>query len=158
MGSVRYARRCRQRDEQIVAMLSLETIGYYSDAPGSQQYPFPFGLLYPSEGNFIGFVGNVSSGDLVRTAIGAFRQHARFPSEGAAVPASIQGVGWSDHWSFWQVGYPGIMVTDTAPFRYPHYHRREDTPDKVDYARMARVVAGLEHVVTAFSDVTDATP
>ena len=66
--------------------------------------------------------------------------------EGAAVPASIRGVGWSDHWSFWQAGYDAIMVTDTAFFRYAHYHAAEDTPDKVDYERTARVVAGLAAV------------
>jgi hypothetical protein len=79
--------------------------------------------------------------------VGNFREHTRFPSEGAALPAAIPGVGWSDHWAFWQEGYPALMVTDTAPFRYPHYHTAEDTPDKVDYARLARVVAGLERVI-----------
>jgi hypothetical protein len=83
----------------------------------------------------------------VRAAIASFRTHARFPSEGAAVPGFLPGIGWSDHWSFWQVGYPGIMVTDTAPFRYPHYHAFEDTVDKIDFDRFARVVAGLEKVV-----------
>ena len=65
---------------------------------------------------------------------------------GAALPGSIQGIGWSDHWSFWQEGWPAFMVTDTAPFRYPHYHETTDTPDKVDYGRTARVVIGLTRV------------
>ncbi len=147
MGSLVYARRCRARGERIVAMLSLETIGYYSDADDSQGYPFPFGLFYPTTGNFIAFVGNVSSRGLVRDCVASFRRHARFPSEGGALPSFIGGVGWSDHWSFWQEGYPALMVTDTAPFRYPHYHTHEDTPDKLDYDRMALVVAGLEKVV-----------
>jgi Zn-dependent M28 family amino/carboxypeptidase len=59
----------------------------------------------------------------------------------------IPGVGWSDHWAFWQEGYPALMVTDTAPFRYPHYHTAADTPDKIDYERLARVVAGLERSI-----------
>jgi hypothetical protein len=79
--------------------------------------------------------------------VGSFRRHAQFPSEGAALPAGIEGVGWSDHWAFWQAGYPAIMVTDTAFFRYSPYHTPEDTPDKVDYERTARVVAGLEGVI-----------
>ena len=128
-------------------MLSLETIGYYSDTPGSQKYPAPFGLFYPSEGNFIAFVGNVRSRRLARDAIACFRRRASFPSQGAALPALTPGVGWSDHWAFWQAGYPAIMVTDTAPFRYPHYHLVSDTPDKIDYARMTLVVSGLEKVV-----------
>lgn len=147
MGSLVYANRCRERGEKITAMLSIETIGYYSDAPGSQQYPPPFGMLYPDTGNFIAFVGNVGSRALVREAIASFRSHAKFPSEGAAVPGWMPGVGWSDHWAFWKAGYPAIMITDTAPFRYPHYHESSDTPDKLDYERMARVVEGLKPVI-----------
>jgi Zn-dependent M28 family amino/carboxypeptidase len=146
MGSVVYAKRCRQ--ENITAMLSLETIGYYSDKPGSQKYPL--GLLntiYPITGNFISFVGNFSSAKLIRQAIKSFRQNAKFPSEGAILPNQVNGAGWSDHWSFWQENYPGIMVTDTAPFRYPYYHTSEDTPDKINYDHLARVVAGLEMVI-----------
>jgi hypothetical protein len=143
MGSLQYARALRARGDRVVTMLSLETIGYYSDEPGSQLYPKPLDLLYPSAGNFIGFVGNFASRAQVREALAAFRRHARFPSEGAALPPILPGVAWSDHWAFWQVGYPGVMVTDTAPYRYRFYHTPFDTPDKLDYERLARVVAGL---------------
>lgn len=146
MGSVRYARRARQRDEDIVAMLSLETIGYYTQAPDSQRYPFPFRLFYPSTGNFLGIVGDLGSRSLVRRVVGSFRRHTAFPSEGLAAPGWVVGVGWSDQWSFWQEGYRAVMVTDTAPFRYAQYHTAEDTPEKIDYESMARVVAGLARV------------
>ncbi len=149
MGSRIYARRARQRGEKIVAMLSLETIGCFSDAWGSQTYPFPFNLLsYPRTADFIGFVGNVASRRLVRQSIESFRRRAGFPAEAAAAPGWLLGIGWSDHWSFWQEGYPAIMVTDTALFRYKHYHSPTDTPDKIDYTRMARVVAGIAQVAT----------
>ena len=144
MGSWQYARRCRTRSENIVAMISLETIGYYSDRPATQRYPFPLSLFYPSTGNFIAFVSNLSSRGLLHGAIASFRRHASFPSEGVAAPAFIPGVDWSDHWSFWHEGYPALMVTDTALYRYPYYHTREDTPDKVNYEALARVVKGLE--------------
>jgi Zn-dependent M28 family amino/carboxypeptidase len=147
MGSLIYARASRKRGDHIVAMLSLETMGYYSDVKGSQKYPAPLGLLFPSRGNFIGFVSNPDSRELLRTTIASFRKHASFPSEGVALAEDRPGIGWSDHWAFWQVGYPAVMVTDTAPFRYPHYHTRSDTPDKLDYERLARVVVGLEAVV-----------
>jgi hypothetical protein len=147
MGSWVYARRCRERHQRVTAMLSLETMGYYSEAANSQKYPLPFSLFYPSTGNFIGFVGNTASGDLVRQVVGTFRQHEPFPSEGGALPELVPGVGFSDHWSFWQEKYPGLMVTDTAMFRYPPYHEAEDTVDKVDFDRLARVVRGLERVV-----------
>ena len=143
MGSLVYARRCRQRNENVIGMLSLETIGYYSDEKGSQQYPFPLNLFYPGTGNFIAFVGNLRSKDFVHDCVRSFREHTSFPSEGAAPPELTSELGWSDHWSFWQTGYPALMVTDTAPFRYSHYHRPTDTPDKLDYDRTARVTSGL---------------
>jgi Zn-dependent M28 family amino/carboxypeptidase len=147
MGSFVYAQRSRKRAENIVAMFSIETIGYYSDKKGSQQYPFPFSFFYPNIGNFIGFVGNTYSRNLVHLSIASFRKHALFPSEGVAAPSWIKGIAWSDQWSFWREGFPGVMITDTAPFRYPYYHTKWDTPDKIDYPSMARVVAGLSHVI-----------
>jgi hypothetical protein len=144
MGSLRYARRARQRGENIVAMLSLETIGYYSREKGSQSYPTlllrPF---YPSRGNFIAFVGDLSSRSLLRRCLASFRRRSDFPAEGLSAPGWVTGVDWSDHWSFRQEGYPAIMVTDTAVFRYPWYHSAGDTPEKVNYPAMARVTAGL---------------
>jgi len=154
MGSLVYARRCAERSERIVAMLSLETIGYFSDSPASQKYPPPFGRLFPSAGDFIFFVGNFKSRRLVRRAIRAFRRSEPFPSQGAAPPESlVPGVGLSDQWSFWRAGYPALMVTDTAMYRYPNYHERGDTFDKIDFDRMARVVRGLESVVAAIAGV-----
>ncbi len=148
MGSQVYARRCKERGDKISAMISLETIGYFSDASASQTYPSPgLGLLYPNVGNFIGFVSNVKSRALLRRVITSFRKHAKIPSEGASLPAFIPGVSWSDQWSFWQHGYPAIMVTDTAPFRYPYYHSSNDTPDKLDYDRFTLVVSGMEKVI-----------
>ena len=147
MGSVVYARQLRSKGIRVTAMVSLETIGFYSDATGSQKYPPPLGFFYPSRGSFIGFVGNPESRDLVRRSIRRFRETTRFPSEGLAAPSEWPGVGWSDQWSFWREKYPGIMVTDTAAFRYPYYHTRLDTSDKVDCEKAARVVDGVRQVV-----------
>jgi hypothetical protein len=147
MGSLVYARRLIASGEQVQGMLSLETLGYYSDRPGSQHYPFPLGMLYPDTGNFVAFVGTASSRGFIRKAVGNFRAVGRFPSVGGAAPSFVQGIDWSDHWAFEQMGVPGLMITDTAPFRYPHYHAREDTPDKLDYARLARVTAALEKML-----------
>jgi hypothetical protein len=147
MGSRVYARGCKERGENIVAMLSLETMGYFSDAKDSQKYPPVVGWFYPSRGNFIAFVGNRGSKRLVRSAIKSFRAHSDFPAEAAAMPAGLPGIGWSDHWSFWQEDFEAIMVTDTAPFRNPHYHRGTDTVDTLDYASLARVVEGLRGVL-----------
>jgi Zn-dependent M28 family amino/carboxypeptidase len=154
MGSRQYAQRSRQRGESIAAMFALETIGYYSDDPGSQRYPFPLGFFYPSTGNFVAFVSNLASRPLLHQALASFRRHGGVPSEGVAAPAMIPGVDWSDHWSFWQEGWPALMVTDTALYRYPHYHTLEDTPDKVDYERLARVITGLHGVIRELAGVS----
>jgi hypothetical protein len=152
MGSLRYARRCRERNEEIVAMISLETLGYYTEQPESQEYPaWPLRWIYGDTGNFVGFVGNLTSRHLVREALGVFRKHARIPSHGIALPAAVPGVDWSDHWSFYRCGYDAIMVTDTAPFRYPHYHKRTDTPKQLNYGEFAKVVAALVPVVQALA-------
>jgi hypothetical protein len=153
MGSFVYASGCKGRSDQIIAMISLETIGYFSDAQNSQAYPSPgLGVFYPNTANFIGFVGNVASRTLLRRALGLFRAQEKIPSQGAALPAFIPGVAWSDQWSFWENGYPGIMVTDTALFRYPHYHKSSDSPDKLDYDRFALVVSGMEKVIESLAN------
>lgn len=147
MGSLLFARGLKRDYTPITGMISIETIGYYSDRPGSQHYPTHVASFYPNTGNFIGFVSDLHSRALMHRAIEAFRSSTHFPSEGAALPSSTRGISWSDHWSFWQIGVPAIMVTDTAPFRNPYYHTANDTADKLDYDRMARVVVGLKHVV-----------
>jgi hypothetical protein len=149
MGSAVYADRCRARSENIVAMISLETIGCYSDVPHSQHYPTRIlEWFYPTTGNFIGFVGNTASRDLVRSVVASFRRHACLPSQGAVLPGAISGVEWSDNWSFSRRDYPAMMVTDTAPFRYAHYHTPDDLPAQLDYDRLAYLVSMLEPVIT----------
>ena len=154
MGSVVYANAAKVRGDRIVGMLALETMGYYSDMRGSQRYPAALGRFYPDVGNFIGFVANVRSARLLMKARRAFSRRISFPVQAAAVPGAIPGVGWSDHWAFWQAGYPAMMITDTAPFRYPWYHTPEDTADKVSPEKLAEIVEGLESVATELAGRT----
>lgn len=147
MGSRVHAEALKAANAPVQAMLSLETMGYFSDEAGSQKYPWPLNRIYPAQGDFIAFVGTAADLGLVRKSVKSFRTHASFPSEGIAAPRFVPGVDYSDHAPFIDEGYPALMVTDTAPYRYPHYHTRQDTPDKVDYERLARVVRGLEGVV-----------
>ena len=151
MGSFVYAARCAARGEDVVAMLSLETIGYYSNEPGSQRYPPPFHLFLPRRGNFLAMVSNSRSAAVLRRVARAFQSATTLPVIAAPAPESIPGVSWSDHSAFWKHGYPALMLTDTAPYRYPYYHAREDTPEKLDYERIARVVTGCAGVIRALS-------
>ena len=150
MGSYVYAEKCRKAQENIVAMISLETIGCYSDAPKSQDYPFPLGSFFPPIGNFIAMVANRRSADMLKKFTAAFRRYSDFPVVDGAFPSAIPGIGWSDQWGFWQHDYPGMMITDTAPFRYPHYHTPQDTAEKIHYDHFARLVAGLETALADF--------
>ena len=151
MGSLRYARALAQRNERVVAMYSLETIGFYSSDPGSQIYPAPFGLMFPDRGDFVAFVGMMGSRALVRETMRSFRTHTSFPTIAGVAPDFIPGIGWSDHWAFAEQGFQAVMITDTAPFRYPHYHQPSDTADKVDAEKVARVVKGIERVIRDLS-------
>src|SRR5581483_8884141 len=117
-----------------------------------QHYPFPFNLFYPDTGNFIAFVGNVQSRAWVKKVVGAFREHVRFPSEGAAAPDRFQDINRSDHWAFWQFGYPALMMTDTSNFRNPFLHTMEDTTDKLNFDHMARLVSGLVRITSVLTD------
>lgn len=152
MGSRVYARAARRRGDDIRAMFSLETIGYYSDAPGSQHYPPVISWFYPARGNFIAFVSNFASRALMKRSVAAFRAHSDFPLEHIATFSAVPGIDWSDHGSFRVADYPAIMVTDTAPYRYPYYHSSDDTPDKIDYPAFARVAEGLVRMILALAN------
>lgn len=152
MGSLVYAQACRAAGDDIRAMLSVESVGFYSQSAGSQQLPTPLlSPFLPNTGHFLAFVGNWRARPLVRRGIAAFRESCQFPSEGITAPEWVSGIGFSDHWSFWQVGYPAFMVTDTALFRNQHYHRPTDLPDTLDYNAMARVTTGLIAVTAALA-------
>jgi Zn-dependent M28 family amino/carboxypeptidase len=142
-GSMVYAEAAKKRGDDIKLMASLETIGSYFDAPGTQTYPPLFNLFYPDRGNFIGFVSNFRSGRAMKRLAQAFRANSDFPLETTATFPFIPGIGWSDHRSFWIEGYPAVMITDTAFHRYKHYHLPSDTPDKIAFPQFTRVTSGL---------------
>jgi hypothetical protein len=143
MGSVVHAQRARARGDVIHAMVSLESLGNYSDEPGSQVTPGLFRPFFPAEGNFVAFMGDLKSRDDVIRSMSAFREHAEVPSHGLSAPGWLAGTYRSDHWAFWLEGYPGVMVTDTAPYRYADYHEDSDTAEKLEYPTLAAVVVGL---------------
>lgn len=145
MGSWVAAKQSRARHENIVAMVSLESIGIYNLQ--KQDYPPLVGLAFPDEANFVAFVSRDEDRELVDRCVTAFRGVSDFPSEGAALPRLVPRLGSSDHWSYWKEGYPAIMVTDTAFYRNRSYHKACDVPEPLDYEAFAAVVEGLEAVV-----------
>ena len=151
MGSVQFARMIVAK-ENIRGMISLETIGAFSDLPGTQKFPVPLGLVYRDTADFITFVGTLRARGLVHETLGSFRRHTQFPTIGGVAHAFIKGIAWSDHASFDAHAIPAVMITDTALFRYPHYHKPTDTPDKIDYGRLARITKGLERMLREIVD------
>jgi hypothetical protein len=151
MGSLVYAKALRAAGQRVTGMIALETIGYYRDDRHTQEYPPPFQLFFPDRGDFLAFVSNFRSASLLRRVVSTFKAHTDLPVESSPAPSAVPGVGWSDHWSFWQQGYRAVMVTDTALYRNRHYHTPHDTPDTLDYARLARAASGLRGVVQALA-------
>jgi hypothetical protein len=144
MGSAHHATQLKKEGVEVELMISLEMIGYFDDTPGSQSYPLPFlNWIYPDRGNFIAVVGNLAQIAEVRRVKRAMMKWADIPVESINAPALIPGVDFSDHLNFWYEGYPAVMLTDTADNRNRAYHTPRDTPDRLDYRRMAAVVNGV---------------
>lgn len=144
MGSAWHARSLRAANREVELMLSLEMIGYFSDAPGSQDYPVPgMSHLYSDRGDYIGLVGKLSDFAAMRRVKAAMAGATSLPVRSIHAPLFIQGIDLSDHRSYWREGFPAIMVTDTSYMRNQHYHLASDTCEKLDYRRMAQVVQGV---------------
>ena len=153
MGSWVHAAALRQAGVSVRAMVSLEMIGYFTDAPDSQLFPHPvLALVYPSRGNFITVVGRLGDVALVRRTKSAMRGATDLPVVSINAPTAIPGVDFSDHRSYWAHGYPAVMITDTAFYRNRHYHSPGDTPETLDYGRMAKVVRGVYEAVLSLSE------
>lgn len=145
MGSAWHARLLRTDKREVDLMVSLEMIGYFSDQAGSQRYPAPaMSRLYSDRGDFIAIAGKLSGFRSTRRAKAILSGATDLPVHSInASPLLVQGIDFSDHLSYWQEGFPAIMITDTAFLRNPNYHQSGDTYDKLDYERMAKVVQGV---------------
>jgi Zn-dependent M28 family amino/carboxypeptidase len=151
-GSAVYAKAARARGDDIRLMVSLETLGYYSDAPGSQRYPPLFRFFYPDRGNFLGLVSDLRSRGAMRRVAKVFRSCSDFPLQHTATLRWVPGVAWSDHLPFWRHGYPALMATDTAFYRYRYYHTAQDTPDKLTYPAFGQATEALGSCFAALAE------
>ena len=153
MGSAVHAASLRSQGFAVRAMLSLEMIGYFSDQPDSQQYPFSLlKAFYPSRGDFIAIVGKLDQGGTVRRVKKAMTEASPLQVYSINAPRLIPGVDFSDHLNYWNEGYDALMITDTAFYRNPHYHTSADTPETLDYERMASVVQGVYAAVLSLAN------
>ncbi len=151
MGSLVHAKSLKKANIQVRLMISLEMIGHYSDKENSQSFPIPIlNLIYPSKGNYIVIVGNISGIKPVRQTKAAFERYSDLPVYSINTIELVQGIDWSDHRSYWSQGYPAIMVTDTSYLRNKNYHEAADTAEKLDFQRMAKVVNGVYGIVTTY--------
>jgi Zn-dependent M28 family amino/carboxypeptidase len=151
-GSAVYAKAARARGDDIRLMVSLETLGYYSDAPGSQRYPPLFRFFYPDRGNFLGLVSDLRSRGAMRRVAKVFRSCSDFPLQHTATLRWVPGVAWSDHLPFWRHGYSALMATDTAFYRYRYYHTTQDTPDKLTYPAFGQATEALGSCFAALAE------
>lgn len=148
MGSYRYAKKLKEEGFNVLGMISLEMVGYFSDKNKSQSYPLPFmNLFYPIKGNYIAIVSNRFSKDFLKEVEEGFKKGSKLPIETLAAPAFVVGINFSDHWSFNQFGYKSVMITDTAFYRNKNYHKKTDTYETLDYWKMVEVVKGLVSVI-----------
>ena len=147
MGSRVYATRARQHHAKILGMLCLEMVGYYSQTPHSQSLPLPLKLMgYPTTGNFIGLVSDRNSRPLMDRLAAAIKTAGPLPAVTLSVPFEghiLPEVRLSDHASFWDAGYPAVMLTDTAFMRNPNYHGPGDVMDHLDLPAMTELTLGL---------------
>lgn len=148
MGSVHHAKKLKAEGRQVAGMVSLEMLGHFDDAPGSQKYPWIIAWLYPKTADFLGVVGTFgASARFLDSFASGLKPPAGLKVLSSRLPRIIPEIGYSDNWSYWEQGFPAVMVTDTSFLRYPHYHTAQDTPDRLDYERMADAAAGIEAAV-----------
>jgi hypothetical protein len=143
MGSSQYAYAMRDNGVKVHAMISLEMLGYFNPRKGSQLYPPFMHLFYPAHGDYVSVVGNVQSRRLLSRFLRDWRAASAFPLQGAILPGVFSGLALSDQLNFWDLGYPALMLSDTAFYRNPNYHESTDTPDTLDYEKMAKVAQAL---------------
>ena len=147
MGSAVYARRAQREHHRLLGMLCLESVGYYSQKPGSQFIPLALRRLgYSTTGDFIGLVSNRRSRPLLQNLEQALKEGCRLPVATLSVPLDgylLPAVRRSDHANFWGRGFPAVMLTDTAFMRNPNYHTAQDRLETLDVASMAELTLGL---------------
>lgn len=151
MGSYVHAESLHQSNQTVLGMISLEMIGYFDDAKGSQDYPVNLlKLVYGSRGNFITLVNKMNKGKFARRLSRKFKQYAQLKTKKFTAPAALPGIDFSDHLNYWKFGYSALMITDTAFYRNKNYHETTDTIETLNLTKMAQVISTLATAIAAF--------
>ena len=144
MGSAIHAKSVTPDKAHIRGVIVLEMVGFFQEEWGSQSYPMPLlYLLYPNRANFIGVISQWDQGDWIKKVKSGMKGCTDLPVYSIRAPSVIPGIDFSDHINYWPYGIPSLMITDTAFLRSMAYHTLEDTPDRLDYPRMAQVVISV---------------
>lgn len=166
IGSMTWAREAKEGGRDIVFAVSLDSVGYADDRPGTQRMPGGVNLLVPEvarsmearqmRADFIAVVGDRGTEAFVEAFVRAGEAH-ELPVEHAVLnPLKKLAFGdaqRSDHASFWFHGYPAVFVTDTANFRYSGYHCSigQDAPERLNYPFLTAVTRSLVDAVVALA-------
>lgn len=144
MGSAVHAKSLKDKGRKVEMMISLEMLGYYSDEWFSQNYPMPLMyMFYPAKGDFIGIVGRYEDRSWIKDIKKSLSNLDDLGVQSIASPIYVTGMDFSDHASYWEYGWPAVMVTDTAFLRNKQYHKQGDTADRLNYKKMSQVVGGI---------------
>ena len=148
MGSLVYAKHLKEANEDIEAVIILDSIGYYSNISYSQHYPPFLGFFYPDKGNFLCLVGNMRSRALLQSLETVLKKDT------SLVIAKVMGFDFinSDHWAFWRENFNTVLMTDTGSYRNPYINSLSDTYPKLNYLNMAQLVRGLAFALKALAD------
>ena len=147
LGSQAFAARLEAERRELAGAIILECVGFARSEAGTQQAPPGVPITIPTQGDFLAIVGNEASRPLVLQLEQETHRHAAqlktlslvVPGRGEAMPHTRR----SDHASFWDAGYPAVVLTDTANFRNPHYHRETDTVDTLNLEFLSNVAAAV---------------
>ncbi len=150
-GSWAWAENAQRAGKKIAAMISLDSLGRFKDEPGTQDGPFLLSLCYPKQGNFLLVESDLGCRDLVKSAVTTLRTTGMFPAEGLTVPSFLPWFEVSDHVAFRKHEWPAIVITDTGPYRNPEHGTPSDTPDRLQYDKMAKALTAIEKLVDSLA-------
>ena len=144
MGSYVHAESLNKTNADVVGMICLDMIGYFSDEPDSQHYPMPeLSKRFPTVGNYIAVIGLQDHAAFSKQVSDSMKAAGTIDLHMINFP-SIDGLaGLSDHRNYWHFGYDAVMINNTAKFRNPNYHKVTDTVDTLDLEKMGAVIEAV---------------